>query len=735
MALALERRGCVVNHDRRMALAGIVSVLAASAPLATLTADRAVFFQAGLFVAGLFLLGMVLRAARLPHALATSAMAIGWAAYAGATLSTVQTGLPWPERLPAVFADAVNHISSEAAPMSENLAVRFFLVLLIGLIAILYDLCAISCNTAGSALLPLSSFFLIAALALRQDVSIWVFLPVAFAFCVTLLAAESSRAREWDVGAPGDARESRSAARMGLPLVAAAGTLALTLLVGLVLPPFSAAFRPATGSGPLVLTDPSLDLRRNLTLPADQIVVRYKTDFPGGTYLRMATLSEFSADGWRVGSSTVEYGELPAVPGYTPDTPDRRTSSVKINGFASQWLPLPYAPRQVVTDSGRWGFNPDSLDMVASQPATDGLTYDVTWWNVEPTSTALADAVPGVPPGDDSDLQLPDDLPSSITALGSEITADASSAHAKASAIQAYLRSSRFTYSTDPQPGSGYDALTRFLFTDRTGYCEQFAASFAVLARSVGLPTRVVVGFLPGTLAGDEYQVSIRQMHAWPEVFYDGLGWVRYEPTPSAAAPPGYSLDAPTSAPSEDPTTAPASSTTPSDTPSTEPSATPTEVQPSTPPATTVGPWPAGIAIGGGILGALLLISLPGLVRGRRRSRRLALADGGSQGEGAEAAWAELRDTVIDFGRPWPSGSPRQIADALGKEMPDAQEAALRTLADAVERARFAAHPPNGEELAAPTRVILNQLRTWATRAQRARARVLPRSLWHQSRG
>src|SRR5205807_8236081 len=79
----------------------------------------------------------------------------------------------------------------------------------------------------------------------------------------------------------------------------------------------------------------------------------------------------------------------------------------------------------------------------------------------------------------------------------------------------------------------GDDALQRFLFVTKRGYCEQFAGSFAAMARAINLPSRVAVGFTPGQqVAGDSYRVLNRHAHAWPEVYLSGYGWVAFEPTP-----------------------------------------------------------------------------------------------------------------------------------------------------------------------------------------------------------
>jgi Transglutaminase-like superfamily/Domain of unknown function (DUF4129) len=105
-------------------------------------------------------------------------------------------------------------------------------------------------------------------------------------------------------------------------------------------------------------------------------------------------------------------------------------------------------------------------------------------------------------------------------------------------ALQSYLRSPPFVYDETVGPGVGADALDVFLSQTKRGYCEQFAGSFAALARAVGLPTRVAVGFTWGAQDPEEptlYRVRGVHAHAWPEVYFHGYGWVPFEPTPGRA--------------------------------------------------------------------------------------------------------------------------------------------------------------------------------------------------------
>ena len=103
-------------------------------------------------------------------------------------------------------------------------------------------------------------------------------------------------------------------------------------------------------------------------------------------------------------------------------------------------------------------------------------------------------------------------------------------------ALQDWFRT-EFTYSTDVPDGHGNSAIESFL-ENRVGYCEQFAGTFAAMARSLGIPARVAVGFTQGEQQDDgTYVVLGRNAHAWPEVWFDGYGWVPFEPTPGRGMP------------------------------------------------------------------------------------------------------------------------------------------------------------------------------------------------------
>jgi len=138
-------------------------------------------------------------------------------------------------------------------------------------------------------------------------------------------------------------------------------------------------------------------------------------------------------------------------------------------------------------------------------------------------------------PPDDIFLHLPDDLPDVVAELASQVTAGAATPFEQVRALQDYFQT--YTYSTEVQSGHSSSAIESFLQI-KTGYCEQFAATMAAMARTLDIPSRVAVGFTPGTLRSDGwYSVLGKNSHAWPEIWFDGIGWVPFEPTPSRGIP------------------------------------------------------------------------------------------------------------------------------------------------------------------------------------------------------
>ena len=152
----------------------------------------------------------------------------------------------------------------------------------------------------------------------------------------------------------------------------------------------------------------------------------------------------------------------------------------------------------------------------------------------------------------DNYVQLPENLPPSIGRLAEAITEGQETQYGKAVALRNYLRT--FEYSQDiAAPPPGQDGLIHFLFTLRSGYSEYFGSAHTVLMRSVGIPARLAVGYLPGDYDAEAGVFVVRESdaHAWSEAYFPGYGWIPFEPTPSEdARAPGGPVDA-TAAPAD----------------------------------------------------------------------------------------------------------------------------------------------------------------------------------------
>ena len=172
---------------------------------------------------------------------------------------------------------------------------------------------------------------------------------------------------------------------------------------------------------------------------------------------------------------------------------------------------------------------------------TSTVHYTVYSQLSPPSASVLRAAHGPLPRGYDVYLQLPlDQLSKRTLALAHQIADGQPTTYDKAIAIQSWL-DSNLEYTLElAEPAAGQDPIDFFLFDRKRGHCEYFASAFAILARSVGIPTREVNGFLGGEW--NEYQgyVAVRagDAHAWDEVYFPGAGWVTFDPTPADHSDP-----------------------------------------------------------------------------------------------------------------------------------------------------------------------------------------------------
>lgn len=535
-------------------------------------------------------------------------------------------------------------------------------------------------------------------------------LAAALAYVALLAAHEADGRRRWGRPAP-PARDGRAAyVPVAAPLVAVTA-LATAVAVPLVVPTLDLGLldrigRDGVSPESVVIGEPAANLQGDLQRGEDVPLLELRTRTTGvGTpsYLRVGVLPTFDDD-----AQAWVSGDLPerplrdglvATPGLRGDEPATAWEAEATDDLRSTWLPLLDDVVEVEADGG-WLYRPEAGDLTREDATTAGSRWT---FRVEPR-TVTADQLRDT---GGTDPSLPDvytdvpDLEPDVVELTEEVTADADSDYERAVALQAFFRdTSQFTYDLGAS-AEGDDALSEFLLDTRTGFCQHFASAMAVMARELGIPSRVVVGFLqPRLVTVGAWEYSAHDLHAWPELYFPGSGWVRFEPTPSqrAASIPSYSVDTPDGSPTTPVPTAP-----PTSAPAT--GAPPTSAPPTSAPATPQGEdddaAPGGrgdgldlvpvLAVAGGLaLVALLGVAVlaPALVRRRRR-----------RGDGsAEAAWAELRASFVDHGLAWPGGrSPAATARALvddwtdeTDDVPDAALAALERVVTAVETERYA---------------------------------------------
>jgi hypothetical protein len=255
---------------------------------------------------------------------------------------------------------------------------------------------------------------------------------------------------------------------------------------------------------------------------------------------------------------------------------------------------------------------------------------------------------------------LPNSLPAVFQRTARQVTKGATNDFDRAVLLQDWFRSDGgFLYSTRPASGNGSSTLQRFITTDKVGYCEQFAAAMAVMARTLNIPARVAVGFLRASRDKDTYVFSSHDLHAWPELYFEGVGWIVFEPTPQdrTAAPPSYTTQTVT----DQPSTAPSVSA--------GPTSQPTNLKPKVDPnlgaagkANQDSRSNTWLVVGLLVLLLLLLLVLPRVVRGSTARRRWATAH--TAEALADAAWSEVRATAVDLDLDW---SDRRTVRANGQ--------------------------------------------------------------------
>ncbi|HEV2768279.1 MAG TPA: DUF3488 and transglutaminase-like domain-containing protein [Acidimicrobiales bacterium] len=589
---------------------------------------------------------------------------------------TTAYGIPTGESL----TEATRQLSEALAAFREVVAPApvepgFILATAAGgwLLAFLADSVAFRIGaTVEAAALPATVFVFGAALGASEHrlSTTALFLGALLAYWLALRVL-----RQWRVPnrMGGDSRrESRWLLRRGGALAAAAVLVAV--VIGPALPgaeatavvPWRAADREDGGSR--VTISPLVDIRARLLDQSDREV--FTVAASARSYWRLTSLEIF--DG-RIWSSKGRYRKVEdrlatAVPAERADT-ITVVQDFQISDLASIWLPAAYAP--VALEGVEARYDDDSGSLLTEEETASGLRYRVESELRNLDGAALAAVVAEAPTEvAEAYTALPADFSPEVRQEAMRVVDGATTPYDQALQLQEHFRDGTFTYDLSVPAGHGGDDLERFLFETQAGYCEQFAGAYAAMARSVGLPARVAVGFTPGE-PGEDGRLHVRDLnaHSWPEVFLAGYGWVAFEPTPGRGIPGGepYTGVPEQQAVPEDRTTATtAPATTMTESP--EPAGGDTTAPPVTDGADGLGgaaasgageepsPWPRRL-----LLAVLAVVGVPvtwagalALLARRRRRRRRAAAT--TPGERVLVSWAEVGEALAQVGappRPW----------------------------------------------------------------------------------
>ncbi|HET9770568.1 MAG TPA: DUF3488 and transglutaminase-like domain-containing protein [Acidimicrobiia bacterium] len=272
-------------------------------------------------------------------------------------------------------------------------------------------------------------------------------------------------------------------------------------------------------------------------------------------YWRLTALDRFDGRRWSPSRPALHRrtGSADSAP---PATDRALQQDFELSTLDSPWLPA--ADRAIRVKAAGARLDPETGALVTKKGSRSVRSYRVESRLPPAAHPRPATAVPPSPdprPATDTTaarspageerpvgmgryLSLPDRFPARVRQLAQRFTAAATTPAQKAAELERRLRAD-FAYDESAAGGGSVEALEHFLFGSRRGFCEQFAGAFAAMARAVGLPARVAVGFTPGDYDGASgvWRVTTREAHAWPEVFLDGAGWTAFEPTPGRSLP------------------------------------------------------------------------------------------------------------------------------------------------------------------------------------------------------
>lgn len=622
-------------------------------------------------------------------------------------------------------------LPSDQPPLRETAATTFVLSLVCGLLALIADLLANVLRAPAASLVAVAPIVAVPIAVGLPPANWWFWILFAVVAILHLYLGFRWLKQLEDDRRTSGGRPAEGRGLGGFAGAAATGglTVLVALLIGMLAPGPSGLWWNAIGSNTSIATNrinPIIDLGDDLRRSDPIEVLRYATSQTQGElpYLSLVTLSEFNSDTeWQpseFGSDRVATGEDLPLPGWGASAPNllEVNSNIVMEEGLSAYLPVPANPLRLGAVEGEYGWSSVTGDIRNLEGEALAQSFHVDSVVPQPTE----DEILATSTGDLADIpaqyfELPEDPAlDTIRDAMNEVVDPNASAYEKALQLQEWFTGGAFDYSEQAPVTGGYDGtslevITRFL-ESRSGYCVHFASTMAVMGRLLDIPTRIQVGFTPGTFSSVNdigqpvYSVTTDNLHAWAEFWVEGYGWVPFETTPSSGIGDtqvaqvedgGEQATAPEETVAPTPTESPeGESSTPEPTDdSAEPEPTGDAAEDSNAEASSVWTGAATLTLTAVVL--LLVLAAAGLLprflraRSRRQRERLVTA---SAPDAAKLAWQEILDTATDLHLRLPRGRTTgtlssTLAALIGLDQGDEAAAALFRLAEALDAATF----------------------------------------------
>ena len=528
--------------------AGVLATACASSAL-TAVIDGAAWFGYVLITAMLIAAtGVALRALRVPAALVgISQLATLLLLVTGAfTTHGILAIIPGPAafgQLDTVLTASFEQIKTGLPPVPATQGILCLVTIALGLVAVLVDTLVVTAAAPAVTGLILLCVYAVPASLSDGLLPWWTFVVGAAAFAGLLAVDGDHRHRRWRTREV-PTNSARSGA-VATPVTMLSMAVVIGLIAGSSITAVGTVGRlPGAGSGDARTVagglgiHPFTALRGMLNRNEEVPLFRVRGLGDDQRLLRAFTLPTYRPNqGWTLPPGPMPrgvpaQGALPVPPG-TDVGGEVREIRIEPLNWTDVWLPVYGTPLGLRGLDKGWYYEPGSGAVFRESSKSAGPYTEFA--NIsQPTREQLraADSQAGDVPSAYTELSYVDPR---VAALAEEITSGETTRYGKARALWEYFGPQNgFTYDTRTAPASDANALADFLLNGKRGYCEQYASAMAVMLRALDIPSRVAVGFTAGYRDGKQRVITSRDAHAWVEVYFSGIGWVSFDPTPLA---------------------------------------------------------------------------------------------------------------------------------------------------------------------------------------------------------